>query len=67
MKTVKLGIAARRTRVSSMAGINSIIREAFHAFRISGLSGEAIQFFRGLARNNNRDWFLRAKRFLKPR
>jgi len=31
------------------------------ASRFPGFSTQAMQFFRGLARNNNRDWFLPRK------
>src|SRR5690349_1702816 len=57
-ETVKLGISARRASVSSVVGIlSNYIREAFVSSGFPGFPKEAMQFFRGLARNNNRDWF----------
>jgi uncharacterized protein (TIGR02453 family) len=38
-------------------GIISIIREVFMRSRFPGFPPEALQFFRALARHNNRDWF----------
>src|SRR5436305_6930237 len=57
-ETVKLGISARRACVSSVVGINSIIRGGI--FMRSGFPGfppEGIQFLRSLARHNQREWF----------
>ena len=41
-----------------MLGITSIIREAFFVKSpFPGFPPEGMQFFRGLARNNKREWF----------
>ena len=41
-----------------MVGITSIIKEAFREHRdFRAFRAEGMQFFRGLARNNNREWF----------
>src|SRR5947209_19993502 len=61
VETVKLGISARRARVSSVVGIHPIIRGHSVSSGFPGFAAEAMQFFRGLARNNNRDWFLPRK------
>src|SRR5580700_2150164 len=60
-KTVKLGISARRCCVSSVDSINSIIGEGMVRSAFPGFPKEAAAFFRGLARNNNREWFLPRK------
>src|SRR5579871_131630 len=52
--TVKLGISARRASVWS---IDSIIEEAVMRSGFSGFPAEAMTFYRGLARNNTREWF----------
>src|SRR5450631_3537778 len=56
-KTVRLGISARRARVSSGVAIHLIIGGYFMPSRFPGFPPEAMQFFKNLSRNNNRDWF----------
>src|ERR1039458_7604686 len=55
---VKLGIAARCARISSVVGIISIIKGGCMARSgFAGFPPEALGFLRGLARNNRREWF----------
>src|SRR6478609_9290981 len=61
VETVKLGISARRACASSSGTINSIIREHLMSTGFPGFPAEALTFFRSLARNNNREWFLPRK------
>ena len=57
-ETAKLEIPARRNCVSSVVGINSIIRECnFVNSAFPGFPQEGIDFFRKLQRNNRREWF----------
>jgi uncharacterized protein (TIGR02453 family) len=57
-ETVRLGISARRRRVSSVLGITLIIGEAVLArSAFPGFPKEGLDFFRSLARNNRREWF----------
>src|ERR1035438_3760698 len=57
-ETVKLGISARRTCVSSVVGITLIIGEAYFVrSAFPGFPAEGLAFFAALQRHNRREWF----------
>src|SRR6266404_1584591 len=53
----KLGTWARRRSASALSGTSQIIKEHVLKTGFPGFPPEALQFLRGLKRNNTREWF----------
>jgi uncharacterized protein (TIGR02453 family) len=56
-ETCKLEIWPRRPRVSSMTGMEQTIIDTRRAAAFPGFPPEGLALFRGLKRNNRREWF----------